>query len=409
MTSIGGNQGGFFDGDNHYYEPLDCFTRHHDGSLPDRQRVHWATSDEGKQRLMIGDRVARCISNPTFDPIARPGGLTAMFGALHRGAQPTLDGDAALDPLLPDSPFICRASRLGQMDRQGVQSIVILPTLALTVEDYMLHDAKMTAANLHAFNQWLLEDWGFDHEGRIFGVPLISLLDVDLAVQELTWVLDHGAKVIHIRSAPVNRRSPADPQFDRFWSIINESGTGVALHACNVAYARSAEWGEDPDTPAFFLSPFQHATVAGYQPVYETIASMVFSNLFGRFPNLRVASIEQGSSWVDLAFTQLDKAYHLGRRHRVELPALPTEIIRQHVFLSPFPEEDVAHYVELLGPGHVMMGSDWPHAEGLAEPREYLSALAGLDDGVIDEVTRASAARFVGVGETVKEARCPST
>jgi predicted TIM-barrel fold metal-dependent hydrolase len=387
-----------FDGDNHYYEPADCFTRYQEPTLADRHRIHWATSDSGKPRLMVGDQIARYISNPTFDPVARPGGLTTMFEDLHSGTVPEDDGDAAVDPLLPDSPFRDRAARLKAMDEQGVRSIILLPTLALTLEDYMVHDAKMTAANLHAFNRWLDEDWGFDFEGRIFGVPLISLLDVDAAVAELQWVLGRGAKMIHIRSVPVNGRSPADTHFDPFWSVVNESGVGVALHASNSGFARySADWGEDPHNPAFFLSPFQHATTQTHRPIYETIGAMVFHNLFGRFPNIRVASIEQGATWVDLAFQEFDKSYHLGRRNRTELPALPTEIMKQHVFLSPFPEEDVAHYIELLGVDRVMMGSDWPHTEGLVQPADYVHALDGLGADVRHKVMHENAGAFVGV------------
>lgn len=387
-----------FDGDNHYYEPLDCFTRHLDSSLPDRQRIHWSTTDEGRTRLMVGDRVARYITNPTFDPIARPGALTTMFQALHDGSMPDTDGDEAVDPLLPDSPFVNRESRLAEMDKQGVQSIILLPTLALTLEDFMAHDPEMTAINLHSFNMWLDEDWGFNHEGRIFGVPLLSLLDLDAAVAELRFVLAKGAKIVHLRSGPVAGRSPADPYFDPFWSIINETGTAVALHASNNGYARySAEWGEDAHAPAFFLSPFQHAATNSHRAVYETVAALVLHNLFGRFPNIRVASIEQGATWVDLAFETFDKAYHLGRRSRIELPALPSEVMRQHIYLSPFPEEDVKKYVDLLGADRVMMGSDWPHTEGLVQPADYFSSLDGFNDETVRKIMHENAASFVGV------------
>ena len=30
-----------------------------------------------------------------------------------------------------------------------------------------------------AFNRWLEEDWGFDHQDRIFAAPYLSLADVN--------------------------------------------------------------------------------------------------------------------------------------------------------------------------------------------------------------------------------------
>ena len=45
-----------------------------------------------------------------------------------------------------------------------------------------------TDAVLRAFNRWVEDDWGYAYQGRIFGVPMLSLLDIDLAVRELERV-----------------------------------------------------------------------------------------------------------------------------------------------------------------------------------------------------------------------------
>ena len=48
----------FFDCDNHFYEALDAFTRHIDPQFK-RRAIQWAQLD-GKQRLLVGGRVASC-------------------------------------------------------------------------------------------------------------------------------------------------------------------------------------------------------------------------------------------------------------------------------------------------------------------------------------------------------------
>lgn len=62
-----------FDFDNHYYESADAFTRHQDPSLGFRG-VQWADIG-GRKRLLVGGKVNNYISNPTFNPVARPGSL----------------------------------------------------------------------------------------------------------------------------------------------------------------------------------------------------------------------------------------------------------------------------------------------------------------------------------------------
>jgi len=76
----------------------------------------------------------------------------------------------------------------------------MLPTLGVGVEHQLRHDPEATFANLRAFNRWLEDDWGFSYKDRIIGVPLLSLVDAKLAVDELervigAYYLPYGATV----------------------------------------------------------------------------------------------------------------------------------------------------------------------------------------------------------------------
>jgi predicted TIM-barrel fold metal-dependent hydrolase len=45
------------------------------------------------------------------------------------------------------------------------------------------------------------------------------------------------------------------------------------------------------------------------------------------------------------------------------------------VWVSPYVEDDLAGLRELVGADHMLMGSDYPHAEGLADPSAYIKDL----------------------------------
>jgi hypothetical protein len=64
---------------NHYYEPVDAFTRHLDKKFCRRGVQMY--SDGRHTQAIIGDRVNRFIPNPTFDPILVPGCLDRCFVA----------------------------------------------------------------------------------------------------------------------------------------------------------------------------------------------------------------------------------------------------------------------------------------------------------------------------------------
>ena len=208
-----------------------------------------------------------------------------------------------------------RDARLALMDEQGIEAAILLPTLGVVVEQSMIHDPELTFASLRSFNRWLEDDWGYAYRERIFAPPLLSLLDLDLALEELDRVLKLGARLVHLRAGPVRGRSPADVHFDPFWARIEEAGIPVAFHLADSGYNElfSTQWGEPEAPPVRGQSAFQWSFCHGDRPIMETLGSLIFNNLFTRFPKLRVLSIENGAGWVEYLLTLLDKKKGMAR------------------------------------------------------------------------------------------------
>jgi predicted TIM-barrel fold metal-dependent hydrolase len=57
----------------------------------------------------------------------------------------------------------------------------------------------------------------------------------------------------------------------------------------------------------------------------------------------------------------------------------PVQAFRDHVWVAPFYEDDLGSLKDELGLGHILFGSDWPHAEGLAEPKRFADDLRRSD------------------------------
>ncbi|HPB45294.1 MAG TPA: hypothetical protein PLP95_05510, partial [Microthrixaceae bacterium] len=186
------------DADNHYYEALDAFTRHLDPKFKDRGVK--PVNDGKRVKLLMGGKVNSFIPNPTFDPIIVPGCLDPLFrGQIPEGVDPrTL---MQVEPLREE--YRNRDKRLAVMDAQGLGAALMFPTLGCGVEEALKGDVDATMASLTAFNRWLDEDWGFAYQDRIFAAPMISLADPDAALAEVAYVLEHGARVVHMRPAPV--------------------------------------------------------------------------------------------------------------------------------------------------------------------------------------------------------------
>ena len=92
-----------------------------------------------------------------------------------------------------------------------------------------------------------------------------------------------------------------------------------------------------------------------------------------------------GSDWVRQLLKKLRKSYkQMPRAYSRD----PIETFREHCWVSPFQEENVREMGDLLGSDRLLMGSDWPHAEGISEPRDYLRDLDGFSPDEIRLVMR---------------------
>jgi len=376
-----------FDADNHYYEAEDAFIRHVDPRLRSRA-MQWAVVN-GKKRLLVGGKVNRFIPNPTFDPVARPGILDDYF----RGRNPerkdirTLFGE--LDPISP--AYRDRDARIRLLDAQRLEGCFLFPTLGVGMEESLKHDPEAAVAAFDGFNRWLEEDWGFAYEDRIFGAPYFTLLDEDAAVQQLDRALAAGARLICMRAGPVahphGSASPADRKFDSFWARVNEAGITVAYHSGDNGYNKFAnEWGVggefksfDYDALRLCLSP---------SALLDTLAALICHGLFDRFPGIRIATIESGSYWVEPLLGKLKKAYG---QMPMRFQSDPVEQLLRHVWVAPYYEDDLVRLKSAIGADHVLFGSDYPHAEGLAEPTDFVHDLDGYDDKEVRLVMRENA------------------
>lgn len=386
------------DADNHYYEQDDCFTRHIEPKYRDQAIKLVRVSDSGTRRWALRDEFVSFIEFNPADAVLPPGAIAGLFAGTA-----DYSGNGAVPRSAFEQPaFMHRAERLTLMDEQNIQASLMIPTMAVLIEGDFGDRPDVVCANYRSFNRWLEEEWGYGDDGRIFGVPLLTLLDMDWAIEELERVAALGAKMFYLKTGPVGLRSPADPVFDPFWARVQETGLLPVFHIGDNVFARlyAEPWGEDPNRGHGEFSALQHLLANGERPISDTLAALVLHNLFGRFPGIKVLSVEHGSAWVPPLLKLMDKSAMMARGGTWpygRLDAKPSEIFREHVYLTPYPEDDVSLIAKVIGADHVLFGSDYPHPEGVAEPVDFLGQLAGLSDVEVRMIMRENSAKLLGL------------
>lgn len=385
------------DGDTHYYELRDSFTRHFPPSMIE-DAVRPVRGEDGVERLMVGERLYTFVEDlgDFYSMTVRPGSLRQVLASLSSGGVEENDHLISMQ-----KEFVNRDARVARMDEEGVEVAFLFPTTGVTVEHFLKETPPALYANLRAFNRWLEEDWGYAWKGRIYAAPLLSLCDLDEAVTELEYVLDAGARMISLRPGPAYGRSPADPYFDPFWARVNESRATVAFHIGESGYNElySTAWGEEANPSSHRQSAFQWVNFYGDRPIMDTLSALVLHNLFGRFPNVRAYSVENGSGWVQYLLKVMDKMNGMGRNGPWiggRLTERPSNVFKRHVWVSPYHEEPITELVELIGANRVVFGSDFPHAEGLACVEDYVASAHTLSNTDCRCVMRDNALSLVG-------------
>jgi predicted TIM-barrel fold metal-dependent hydrolase len=147
-----------------------------------------------------------------------------------------------------------------------------------------------------------------------------------------------------------------DPFYDPVWAEAERLGAAMCIHgartqAHEVGGGQLRTFGE-VHCYAFFASLMLQFT------------SIVFGAVPVRFPNVRLAFLEVGATWLPYYLDRMDE--HWEKRAQIETPMLtlkPSEIVREGNFWFSLEsgESLLAKAVDYVGDQHFLYASDVPH------------------------------------------------
>ena len=113
---------------------------------------------------------------------------------------------------------------------------------------------------------------------------------------------------------------------------------------------------------------FYHEEHPSYPQSKEAlVTSLVIEGVFEHIPNLRVALVEGGFAWLPSLTWRLDKHYKRLRDEVPHLKRLPSEYIRDNIWVTTQPieeperPEDLLATCEWIGWDRIMFSTDYPH------------------------------------------------
>jgi predicted TIM-barrel fold metal-dependent hydrolase len=262
------------------------------------------------------------------------------------------------------------ARRLVQLDADGVAVEVLFPDdqnfdtppWLAGIAPHGLdarYAPELRLAGARAYNRWLAEFCAPSPQ-RLLGMTALGTLeDVDAAVAEV-----HRAAQAGLRSGIV---LPCDyylplyhhPRYEKLWATCEELGLVVTVHSGD---GGPSWYGEGSRAGAVYM-----AEVFFYSR--RPLWCLIFGGVFDRYPRLKVAFTEQGSSWVPGTLQLLEgitDSDYFRWTEEDPLPLRPTEYFERQCFVgnSTMTRADIEQ-MDTQTIANVMWGEDFPHFEGM--------------------------------------------
>jgi predicted TIM-barrel fold metal-dependent hydrolase len=303
---------------------------------------------------------------------------------------------ASFDDLVPDS-YRLAGARLASLNAFGLHAAVLFPNYGLLWEQQLASDREAQRANARAYNRFVA-DVCSDGDGRLFGVAHLLLHNPAWAVEEIRRVGAQGVRLAMVAPAPVDGKPLSHPDFDPVWATFSEEGVAPVFHVSNFESPLHPAWHtqEPEEGEQLFDSIFLYLAPA------VALANLILTGVLERFPRLRVGVVELTASWVPHFLLHIDGAsdfYTL--RHGEPFHKLsdrPSNYFLRQVRVAALPYEMPNRLVPKVGEDTYMLGSDWPHAEGVADPMAQAQrAVAGLPEPARANMLGANAAWLLGL------------
>ena len=279
--------------------------------------------------------------------------------------------------------------RIKDMDRDGVDAEVIYGILGAASR---LNDHEASNEMLRIYNDWL-KDFCSHYPDREIGLACLPYGDIDAAVKEVYRVAKLGLRGLEL-SCSWDMEPMWAPSWEPLWKAVNDVRLPLHFHTFPATAPGVREkYPREIQRRAMFtgVSAFQMNLI-------NILAALMASNVFERYPNIKIAFGESGIGWLPYALDRMDFEWE-DRFHDLGLKMKPSEYWRRQCRATFQFDRIGTKMVEEMGAETLMWGSDYPHPDGIwPESSKYIEEqFAGLKPEVVRMITCENAGKFYGL------------
>lgn len=288
-------------------------------------------------------------------------------------------------------------ARLVDMDTAGIEASLCFPNLApvrFAGQGFLdAQDKDLALLCVKAYNDFVVEQWCANSDGRLIGCGIIPLWDAALAAEEVRRVAPLGMKAVSFSEAPAHLGLPSlhEGYWDPFFAACEETETVIAIHIGSSSRIPLPS----PDAPG------AEANLLLTNNAAAALVDWLCSGHFVTYPNLKVLLAECQIGWIPYYLQRLDEIWsiHTGWAGiREKLPEPPSHYFRSNMFTTFFSDPFGLRNLADIGVDNVLFETDYPHSDSTwpdcQKVAQEQTEAAGLDAATTDQVVRGNAMRL---------------
>jgi aminocarboxymuconate-semialdehyde decarboxylase len=274
-------------------------------------------------------------------------------------------------------------TRLRDMDRMGIDMQAVSPAPNQT---YYWTDPDLGASLARMVNDRLAEivaTW----PDRFVALGTVPLQNVDLALAELErCVKQLGLRGVEINPS-VNGMDLTDPRLklEKFFARAQALDAVIFMHPIGFTQGER-------------LVDHYFNNVIG-NPLETTIAAshLIFDGVLQRNPKLKIV-LPHAGGYLAHYWARMDHAHRARPDCRTVIKSAPSSYLKKMYFDTiSFDPHMLRQMIDQYGPGHVLLGTDYPYDMGEDDPVGLIGAVPRLKRAERDMIEGGNAARLLKI------------
>jgi uncharacterized protein len=330
------------DVDSHMMEPEWLWEKHIEDRYKSAAPKMGTAPDSGRRTFLVeGEPFTR---EKGKYPMAAPAFLRTVAKAMERFKRASSAGFSA-------------ATRLQDMDEQGVDVQICYPTFAGQMLGKRFNDTELLAACCRAYNDWAA-DYASAEPRRVRFAAILPMQDVNKAIVEARRAARLGAVSFYVRPNPVAGYSIFDDYYLPLWSEVEKLGLPISTH--DSASSSVPSFGDRMNT---------HVSGHILSHPFEAMAAMtglIWYGVVEKLPKLKIVHVEADGGWVPYWLQRMEQHWNYsGNAEHEYLTRRPTEYFK-HNFWVAFrgDEPTMKAAIDLVGDDNFLWDTDYPHPDG---------------------------------------------